>query len=175
MCLNAARLPARVDDSGNLSQLYEHDRTRWDRVLIAKGEQLLDSSATGADITDYHIEAAIASLHARAGSMEETDWPMIVSLYDRLLSSSESPIVALNRALAIAQFEGAERGLAEIAAIDDLDRLADYPFYFAAMGELEQRSGRAQVAHEHFLAAAARSRNAMERHFFERRALETAS
>lgn len=174
MCLDAARLPARVDDSGQLSQLYEQDRTRWDPALIARGGQLLDSSATGGDVTEYHIEAAIAAVHARARSMEDTDWPMIISLYDALMSSRPSPVVALNRAVAIAQSEGAERGLEEIAAIAELDRLAEYPFYFAAMGELEQRRGRALAAHEHFLAAAARARNAMERQFFERRAHETA-
>jgi RNA polymerase sigma factor (sigma-70 family) len=174
MCFNAARLPARVDASGNLSSLYEQDRSRWDRALIAKGEQLLDHSATGTTITEFHIEAAIASLHARAPSMEETSWPMIVSLYDTLMTIQPSPVVALNRAIAIAQYQGAERGLAEIAAIADLERLAEYPFYFAALGELEHQLGREDAARAHFLTASVRARNAMERHFFDRRAHEIA-
>ncbi|MBK5188536.1 MAG: hypothetical protein JJD97_09825, partial [Gemmatimonadaceae bacterium] len=84
MCLNAARMPARIDATGNLSALYEQDRRLWNRELIAKGEELLDHSATGITITEFHIEAAIASVHARARSLEETSWPMIVSLYDTL-------------------------------------------------------------------------------------------
>lgn len=146
MCLNAARMPARVDATGNLSALYEQDRLLWDRELIAKGERLLDHSATGTTITEFHVEAGIASLHARATSLEDTSWPMIVSLYDTLMAIRPSPVVALNRAIAIAQCEGAERGLAEIAAIAEVERLADYPFYFAALGELEHQRGNAGVA-----------------------------
>jgi RNA polymerase sigma factor (sigma-70 family) len=172
MCLNAARMPARVDASGNLSALYEQDRRLWDRKLIAKGETLLDHSATGTTVTEFHIEAGIASLHARAASLESTSWPMIVSLYDTLMAIRPSPVVALSRAIAIAQHEGAERGLAEIAAIADSDRLADYPFYFAALGELEHQRGNADAAREHFLSAGARARNPLERNFFERRAHE---
>ena len=119
MCFNAARLPARVDARGNLSSLYEQDRALWDAELIAKGERLLDHSATGTTITEFHVEAAIASLHSRASTLEDTDWPMIVSLYDTLMTVRPSPVVALNRAIAVAQRDGAERGLAEIAAIAD--------------------------------------------------------
>lgn len=172
MCLNAARLPARVDASGHLSALYEQNRALWDGELIAKGERLLDHSATGTTITEFHIEAAIASLHARARSREDTSWPMIVSLYDTLMTIHSSPVVALNRAIAVAQYEGAERGLEEIGAIAELDRLADYPFYFAALGELEHQRGCAEVARQHFLSACSLARNPMERQFFDRRAQE---
>jgi RNA polymerase sigma-70 factor (ECF subfamily) len=174
MCFNAARLPGRVDASGNLSSLYDQDRGRWDGELIAKGEQLLDHSATGETITEYHIEAAIASIHARARSLEETSWPMIVALYDTLMTIRPSPVVALNRAIAVAQHEGAQRGLEEINAIVELDRLAEYPFYFAALAELEHQLGRAEEAHAHFLTASARARNPLERNFFDRRAQEIA-
>jgi predicted RNA polymerase sigma factor len=174
MCFNAARLPARVDARGNLSSLYEQDRALWDAELIAKGERLLDHSATGTTITEFHVEAAIASLHSRASALEDTDWSMIVSLYDTLMTVRPSPVVALNSAIAVAQRDGAERGLAEIAAIADVERLSEYPFYFAALGELEHRLGRADVAREHFLAAKERARNPMERKFFERRAKEVA-
>ncbi|MBK5189248.1 MAG: hypothetical protein JJD97_13470, partial [Gemmatimonadaceae bacterium] len=174
MYLNAARLPARVDARGNLSSLYEQDRARWDAELIARGERLLDHSATGTTITEFHIEAAIASVHARARSLEETSWPMIVSLYDTLMAIRPSPVVALNRAIAVAQYEGAARGLAEIAAIQDIERLADYPFYFAALGELEHQLGRADEARTHYRTAAAHARNPLERQFFHRRAREVA-
>ena len=175
LCLNASRMPARVDATGNLSALYEQDRRLWDKKLIAKGEALLDHSATGTTITEFHIEAGIASLHARATSLEDTNWQMIVALYDTLMEIRPSPVVALGRAIAIAQHEGAARGLAEIAAIAEADRLGDYPFYFAALGELEHQRGNAAVAREHFLSASARARNPLERNFFERRAHEVAS
>ena len=174
MCLNAARLPARLDARGHLSSLYEQDRSLWDAQLIAKGERLLDHSATGTTITEFHIEAAIASVHSRARTLEDTDWPMIVSLYDTLMTIHSSPIVALNRAIAVAQRDGAARGLAEIGAIADAGRLAEYPFYFAALGELEHRLGRSALARKHFLTARARARNPMERKFFARRAAEIA-
>ena len=174
MYLNAARLPARLDASGNLSSLDEQPRSRWDSALIAKGEQLLDHSATGTTITEFHIEAGIASLHARAHAVEDTDWPMIVTLYDTLMTIRPSPVVALNRAIAVAHRDGAEHGLAAIGAIAGADRLAEYPFYFAALGELEHRLGRKDVARDHFLTARARARNPMERNFFERRAKEVA-
>lgn len=170
MCLDAARLPARVDARGNLSSLYDQDRSLWDAALIEKGEALLDRSATGTDLTEYHIEAAIASVHARARTAADTRWDTIVSLYDTLMALRPSPIVALNRAIALAQLEGPGRGLEAMAAIDDRELLSEYPFYFAALAELELRSGRAGAAREYFLTARRLARNPMERRFFEQRA-----
>jgi RNA polymerase sigma factor (sigma-70 family) len=169
MHLHAARLPARVDAAGNLSALPEQDRSTWDHALMIKGEALLERSATGADLTPYHVEAAIAAEHARAPRSEDTNWRGIVSLYDTLMRIAPSPVVALNRAIALAQLEGPEPGLAAIHAIPDRDRLAAYPFYEAALGELELRSGRSEVARDHFRAALALARNAMERRFLEQR------
>ena len=169
MCLDAARLPARIDASGNLSSLFDQDRSRWDQELVAEGLKLLDLSATGAELTEYHVEAAIASVHARALRAESTDWKTIVSLYDTLMTIRPSPIVALNRAIAVAQNEGPERGLEEIGSITGRDRLATYPFYAAALGELEFRRGRHETAREHFRAALALARNPMERRFLDQR------
>jgi RNA polymerase sigma factor (sigma-70 family) len=169
MCLHAARLPARVDASGNLSSLLEQNRSQWDQELVAEGLKLLELSATGSELTEYHLQAAIASIHARALRTEDTDWPAIVSLYDTLMTIRPSPIVALNRAIAVAQQEGPERGLEEIRAIADRDRLAAYPFYPAALGELELRQGRHETAREHFRAALALARNPMERRFLDQR------
>src|SRR6202050_4742440 len=106
MCLHAARLPARLDASGNLSALADQDRSRWDPALIAEGQRLLDLSASGDELTEYHIEAAIAAVHGSAPRVEETDWAQIVALYDTLMKLRASPVVALNRAIAIAQREG---------------------------------------------------------------------
>jgi len=169
MCLNAARLPARVDAAGNLNSLADQDRSLWDRNLVQDGVKLLELSASGAELTEYHVEAAIASIHSTAPRADETDWEAIVSLYDTLMTIHPSPVVALNRAIAVAQQEGPERGFEEIEAIEDHDRLAAYPFYPAALGELELRSGRHEVARRHFQAALALARNPMERRFLERR------
>jgi RNA polymerase sigma-70 factor (ECF subfamily) len=169
MCLGAARLPARVDASGNLISLFDQDRSQWDQKLIVEGLKFLELSAAGSELTQYHVEAAIASVHACALRTEDTDWESIVSLYDRLMTIRPSPIVALNRAIAVAQNEGPERGLEEIRSIADCDRLAAYPFYSAALGELELRRGRYQTAREHFRAALALARNPAERRFLDRR------
>jgi len=169
MCLHGARLPARLDAAGHLSVLAEQDRSRWDAELMAEGQRLLELSASGPQLTEYHVEAAIAAVHASAPHVADTNWGQVVSLYDTLLSIRPSPVVALNRAIAVAQHDGPERGLEAIAAIADRDRLAAYPFYHAALGELELRRGRGETAREHFGAALALARNAMERQFLEQR------
>jgi RNA polymerase sigma factor (sigma-70 family) len=169
MCLLAGRLPARVDGSGNLTSLFDQDRSLWNRDLIAEGQRLLDRSAQGSELTEYHVEAAIASVHAIARDADDTNWGQIVSLYDRLLALRPSPVVALNRAIAIAQRDGSERGLEEIRAIDRQERLASYPFYSAAIGELELRRGNHRASRENFAAALGLARNAMERRFLKQR------
>jgi RNA polymerase sigma factor (sigma-70 family) len=169
MCLNAARLPGRVDAAGDLHALQDQDRSRWDRRLIEEGLELLGRSAAGSSLGEYHIEAAIAAFHTTAPTTGKTDWTVIASLYDALMSVQPSPVVALNRAIAIAYTEGPDRGLAEIASIADRERLSNYPFYHAALGELELRRGRYNDARQHFQAAVGMARNPMERNFLERR------
>ena len=163
LCLNKARMPARLDPSGKLNSLFEQDRSLWDKNLVGEGLQLLELSAKGSGFTEYHVEAAIAAVHATAPSMLETDWGKIVSLYDSLMSIRPSPIVALNRAIAIGQRDGAERGLDAMRVIADSERLAKYPFYHAAFGESELQSGRPENARKHFSTALGLSRNPMER------------
>jgi RNA polymerase sigma-70 factor (ECF subfamily) len=169
MHFDAARLPARTDSAGNLSSLYDQDRSQWDSKLIAEGQRLLDLSATGPDLTEYHIEAAIAWVHATADSTENTNWEHIVSLYQMLMTIRPSPVIALNRAIAIGQHEGPARGLEEILAIAGQDRLARYPFYFAALGEFQSRGGKYDLALTEFRKALDLARNPMERSFLERR------
>ncbi len=168
MSLNAARLPARVV-SGHLAAYADQDRSLFDQALVQEGLRLLERSASGPEMTDYHVEAAIAWVHTSAQRSEETDWAMIISLYDKLMAIHPSPVVALNRAIAIAQIERPQRGLEEIRAIKDLERLAEYPFYHAALGEFEIGNGDLQNAREHFATALQRARNPMERSFFEQR------
>ena len=169
MSLNAARLPARVDADGNLTSLFDQDRSLWDQALLAQGLELLNLSASGDELTAYHVEAAIASVHAVAPNASETDWAKVVSLYDTLMAIRPSPIVALNRAIAVGQQEGPQRGLEEILAVRDSDRLAAYPFYSAALGEFELRSGRRDAARKRFQTALALARSPMERRFLEQR------
>jgi RNA polymerase sigma factor (sigma-70 family) len=141
MCLHAARLPARLNSAGELNPLFDQDRSRWDGRLVAQGLALLERSAVGRELTAYHIEMPIAS----------------------------SPVVALNRAIAIAQRDGADRGIEALRAIRDRERLNSYPFYPAAMGELELRRGNREAAREHFSAALALARNPSEQRFLEKR------
>jgi RNA polymerase sigma-70 factor (ECF subfamily) len=169
MCLHMARLPARVDASGQLSSLFDQDRSQWDQQLVAEGFRLMELSATGPELSEYHVESAIASLHTRAARTEDIDWRTIISLYDALMSLRPSPVVALNRAIAIAQQEGPGRGIEEINRIAGRDRLCAYPFLSAALGELELRCDNRIGACEHFRAAVAVARNPMERDFLERR------
>ncbi|MBO9729893.1 MAG: sigma-70 family RNA polymerase sigma factor [Chitinophaga sp.] len=169
MYFNAARLQTRLDGSGNLVSFFEQDRSLWNHQLIEEGQALLNLSAAGTAVTKYHIEAAIACTHANAARSEDTDWQQIVLLYDMLLSVQPSPVIALNRAIAIAQLDGPERGLQEIGAIHDLHRLSIYPFYPATLGELECRRGNYLVAKMHFTQALLLARNPMECSFLQRR------
>jgi RNA polymerase sigma-70 factor (ECF subfamily) len=121
------------------------------------------------ELSEYHIEAAIAAVHASARSIDHTDWRAIVSLYERLMTVAPSPVIELNRAIAIGQLEGAARGLQELRAIGDVERFANYPFYPAALGEFELRRGRLDAALKHFQTALARARNDAERRFLQKR------
>ena len=169
MCFHAARLPARTDAAGELSTLFEQDRSRWDAGLIAEGHSLLEKSAAGDELSDYHLEGAIAAVHASAPASDQTNWPMIVELYDKLLARSGSPVVALNRAIAVSQWQGPARGLQAIRDIADGRRLRQYVFYWAALGEMESRCGRADAALAHFRTAMDLARNDLERRFLKKR------
>jgi RNA polymerase sigma factor (sigma-70 family) len=167
--LHAARLPGRVDAEGNLLLLVDQDRSRWDTARIAEGVHQLELSAAGDDLTVYHLEAAIAAFHAKAPSAAETDWPGIVGVYDMLMKIQPSPVVALNRAVAIAQHDGPARGLEEISRIEDRSRLARYPFLHIAIGELALRLGRTPEARRSFDKALVLARNEAERRFISQR------
>jgi RNA polymerase sigma-70 factor (ECF subfamily) len=173
MCLNKARLPARIGAEGKLTSLLDQDRSLWDQNLVAEGLHLLELSASGSELTEYHVEAAIASIHATSPSTEETDWDSIVSLYDTLMTIRPSPVVALNRAIALGQRDGPKSALAELRAIVDSGRLAKYPFYHAALGEAELQIGRLEAARDHFGVALGLARNPMEREFFSERMTAT--
>lgn len=141
--LQGARLATRVDSEGNLLLLAEQDRSAWDRKMIVEGFRHLDLAARGDQLSAYHLEAGIAAVHASDG---ETDWPQILRLYNALLEIKPSPVVALNRAVALAMVEGPEAGLGALATI----RLDNYYLLPAAQGELCARAGRTDEAMEAF-------------------------
>lgn len=167
MCFGAARLPARLDARGELET--EQRRDRWDDALIARGREWLERSAGGSELSAYHIEAAIAYEHCAAPTAELTDWNCVVALYDRLMNVAPSPVVELNRAIALGQTLGPTRALQAIEAIAERDRLADYPFFHAALGDFQLRCNNRPAARDAFSAALARARNPMERRFLRRR------
>ncbi len=169
MCLHAARIPARLDAAGDLIPLREQDRSLWDAALAAEGMAFLDASATGTALSEYHIEAAIAAVHASAKTPDQTSWAEVVGLYDMLMALRPSPVVALGRAIAIGERDGPEAGLLAVHAIEHDGRLARTPFHEAAMGDLELRAGRVEAGRRHLEAALERARNPMERRFFEGR------
>jgi predicted RNA polymerase sigma factor len=169
MYLHAARLPARLDAAGDFNPLIEQNRSQWDRRLIEEGLVLLEQCASGSHLTAYHVEAAIAAAHASAATAADTDWTLIVSLYDRLIALTASPVVALNRAIAIAQRDGPEAGLDAHAAISSPGTMGRYPFFPAARGELELQSDRPDAARAQFAAALALARSPAERRFLEKR------
>ena len=155
MLLNAARTPARLDDAGNLLRLREQDRTLWNQSLIARGMFHFAQSAEGDELTEYHLQAGIAACHCTAKDYQSTDWLQILSLYDRLLAFDGSPVVALNRAVALAEMSGPQAGLDAVNAIAPAPSLQDYYLFHAVRGELE-----AQL--DHFPAAADHFRKALE-------------
>lgn len=169
MSLHAARLPARVNGAGDLIPLMAQDRSRWDEPLIEEGLDLLNRSATGVEVSEYHLQAAIAAVHASAHRTDEIRWDQIVALYDALLALRCSPVVALQRALAIAELQGPDSGLEALRAIPGRERLSEYPFFFAAIAELQSRCGNHREAIEQYRVAFDLTRNAMERRFIARR------
>lgn len=169
MCLAGARLPARRDSAGALVALEDQERALWDRSLVQRGLAALEASAEGEEITSYHVEAAIAYEHAVAPSRAETRWDRIVVLYETLMCLTPGPVVALNRAIAVGEAEGPDRGLDELRAIEEATRLDDYPFYAAARGEMLLRAGRAAEARVAFTQAQAKARTPDEERWFEHR------
>jgi RNA polymerase sigma factor (sigma-70 family) len=172
MYLHAARMPARLDAAGALVPLERQDRSRWDAELVARGMEHLGASARGDDLTTYHLEAGIAAVHATSASVEATPWGKIADLYDRLYARKPTPVVALGRAIARAQVDGPARGIDAILAIPGRERLEDYPFYWAALGDLSLRAGERGRALAWFQRGAEASRNDAERAMFARRVLE---
>jgi len=150
MLLNAARLPARSDGEGNLLRLQEQDRTRWAQPVIARGMFHLARSAAGEALSRYHLEAGIAACHCAARDYESTDWQRILALYERLMEFDDSPVVALNRAVAVGNVHGPAAGIAAVEAIPHRAQLEAYYLLHAVLGEFEARRANFSAAAAYF-------------------------
>jgi RNA polymerase sigma factor (sigma-70 family) len=173
MEIQASRLAARVGPDGAAIPLTEQNRARWDQLLIRRGlAALARAEALGGADGPYALQAALAACHTRARKAEETDWPKIAALYDRLREVSPSPVVDLNRAVAYSMAVGPEAGLTLLNEIEHAAALRNYLPLPAAKGDFLLRAGRRDEAKAEFERAAALSRNARERAFLLRRAAE---
>jgi RNA polymerase sigma-70 factor (ECF subfamily) len=164
-----ARRDTRVDARGSLVRLDQQDRARWDRAAIAEAHDLIVDGLRGGRPGRYVLQAAIAALYAQAPTFEQTDWPQIVALYDELLSVWPSPVVALNRTVALAQVRGPEHALLEIERLERDGRLAGYRYLPAIKAELLQRLGRTTEATLAYRRALDLTGNETEREFLTRR------
>lgn len=172
MLLHHARRGARLSAEGGIVLLDRQDRSRWDRAQIAAGVQRLERALSLGARGPYAIQAAIAALHAQAPTAADTDWPQIVGLYDRLLALQPSPVVALNRAAAIAMAHGSEHGLALIDDLESSGALRDYPPLAAAKADLLRRLGRVEDAARAYRRALALTHNEAERRYLAGRLAE---
>jgi RNA polymerase sigma-70 factor, ECF subfamily len=169
-----ARRAARVGPGGELVLLADQDRARWDRARIAEGTALLGRAGASGQVGPYTLQAAIAATHARAATAEATDWDRIVGLYDRLAHADPSPVVELNRAVAVAMRDGPAAGLAEVDALLDGGQLAGYHLAHAARADLLRRLGRTADARAAYRRALELAGQEPERRFIRRRLEELA-
>jgi RNA polymerase sigma-70 factor (ECF subfamily) len=172
MLLHDSRREARTAPSGDLVRLEDQDRTLWDRNQIAEGVKLAQQALSSKRVGPYAIQAAIAAVHAEAPSTEATNWAEIAGLYDALLQAFPSPVVELNRAVAIAMRDGPTAGLALVEAILDRGELRDYRLAHAARADLCRRLGRTADARASYEQALALAEQEPERRFLERRLAE---
>jgi len=172
LLLNDARRATRTDATGRLLLLSEQDRSRWDRDGIDEGRELVFAALRGGKPGRFTVQAAIAALHAEAPSYAETDWQQVVGLYDVLATVWRSPVVDLNRIVALSMAAGPEPALAELTALAADARLADYHYLPATRADLLRRLGRTAEAAEAYREALALTGNAAEREFLNRRLAE---
>ena len=169
LLLQDARREARTSANGDLVLLEDQDRGRWDRAAIDEGAGLLDRAMRAGRTGPFQVQAAIAALHDSAATPDETDWPQIAALYGRLATLAPSPVVELNRAVAIAMADGPAAGLARLEALAGDERLAGYSYYHAARADLLRRLRRTDVAADAYRRALELTSNEVERAFLARR------
>jgi len=176
MEIHASRLRARVGPSGAPVLLLEQDRSQWDRLLIRRGLAALErAESLGDAMGPYALQAAIAACHARAATAAETDWPRIAALYDAVAQLAPSPVVELNRAVAVGMAFGPAAGLELVDALVPEPSLKEYHLLPAVRGDLLRKLGRSDEARAEFERAASLTQNARERELLHRRAVECAA
>ena len=171
MLLHDSRREARLDEAGDLVVLEEQDRTLWNKEQIAEASALVDEALSNTP-GPYALEAAIAAEHCKAARAEDTDWPRIVTLYDLLYQLLPSPVIALNRAVAIAMAQGPQAGLAIIDELAESGELDEYHLLHAARADMMRRLGSNVEAAESYALALKLASNDSERRFLERRLRE---
>jgi RNA polymerase sigma-70 factor (ECF subfamily) len=169
MLLHESRRPARLSDAAELVLLDEQDRTLWDAALIAQGCGLVEQALATRRFGPYCLQAAIAAVHAEAPSAAQTDWPQIVGLYDVLLRMLPSPVIELNRAVALAMRDGPLAGLQQVEGILARGELRDYHLAHSARGEFCRQLGRMKEARQAYETALGLTQQAPEKRFIERR------
>ncbi len=169
MLLHESRQAARTSPTGELILLENQDRSLWNREQIAEGVALLEKALKSSSFGSYTLQAAIAAVHAQAKSLDATDWRQIVALYDRLAQIQPSPVVQLNRAVAIAMCDGPEAGLAHIDAVLEQGELADYYLAHSARADMYRRLGRTAEARSSYEKALALTQQEPERQFLQER------
>ena len=166
MCFQTSRLKARIDDNGHITLLKHQDRSKWYQPLIKKGFYFLNSAAEPFEISTYHLEAMIASIHSTAPSFEQTDWRTIHEMYDRLYNYQPNPIVAMNRAIASAYFISFEHAHAELSAIQGLE---NHPVYWGSLAEMYVGLDRKDEANSCFEKAISLSKSEAVKQLFRMR------
>lgn len=174
MLLHESRRSARASPSGELVLLEDQDRSLWDHDLIAEGVALVEESLSSRRFGLYTLQAAISAVHSEASDAASTDWAEIVALYDALMIINPSPVVELNRAVAVAMRDGPDAGLKLIDDILERGELADYHVAHSARAELRRRLGRIEEARDSYMRALSLTQQAPERRFLERRLNELA-
>jgi len=169
MLFHEARRNTRVDAAGDLVLLEDQDRSRWDRERIAEGQALLDRALKKRSVGPYLLQAAIVAVHSEAASYADTDWTQIVALYDVLRRVDPSPVVALNRAVALGMRDGPSAGLTAIEALLGEGALSDYHLAHAARADLERRLGRTDAARASYQRALELAQQPAERRFLQAR------
>ncbi len=166
MCYQASRLGSRINDNGNIVLLEDQDRSKWHKYLVEKGNDYLVLSANGPDLHEYQIEAAIAGVHANSASFDDTDWQLILRLYDRLVIITGNPVAELNRCIALARTGELS---AAVEKMESLSGISDNYYYKTSLGELNYQTGNIAVAKELFEAAFLQANTLAEKELLQRK------
>jgi RNA polymerase sigma-70 factor (ECF subfamily) len=170
MALLVSRFDSRLDENNEIIVLEDQDRSKWNQELIGIGMACLAKSSRGEKLSRYHIEAAIVAEHSIAVTFDQTNWEMILSLYDQLVYMNPSPVVYLNRAIVIGRLKGTESAIAEILMIDNIDLLLQSHHLFSAvLGELYIQTGNKQQAGHWLMKAISLTHSVAEKKLLQRK------